>query len=297
MTRRLMHLLAALPLLVLVGCSGTADPEVDAPPTRASGAPSSGAPGSEAPTVTPLPPARYRSSVPDRTVRTPGGYLVNRCVPPSLRRHATTLTTSDGVHLSTLVLGSGTKGVLLSHEQGYYICSFLGLARRLAADGYLVVLPEYRNHGASEGTPDNEHIERDTEAALAELERQGAERVFLGGASCGGTASAVVGARDGVRERLVGLLNMSSPAWCGGLNSPRAVKRITAPSLFVVSPGDMDGAVEEQVRVVHKASAAADKELVIDPSGFHGTDMLGAPGTGPALEQRVLAFIEGTFTD
>lgn len=297
MTRRLLPVLAALALLLLAGCSGAAESGSgdDVRATPSSEAPGSGAPSSEAPVVAPLPPVRYRSTVPARTVRTPEGYAVNRCVPPALRKHATTLTTSDGVRLSALVLGSGTDGVLLSHEQGYYICSFLGLARKLAADGYLVVLPEYRNHGASEGTPDNEHIERDAQAALAELERQGAERFFLGGASCGGTASAVVGAP--LKERLVGLLNMSSPAWCGGLNSPRAVRSITVPSLFVVSPGDMNGAVAKQVRVVHRASAAANKELVIDPSGFHGTDMFGAPDTGPALEQKVLDFIERTFTD
>ncbi|MFB7291626.1 hypothetical protein [Actinacidiphila glaucinigra] len=36
----------------------------------------------------------------------------------------------------------------------------------------------------------------------------------------------------------------------------------------------MNGAVEKQVRGLYAASAAKEKKLVIDPSGFHGTSMI-----------------------
>jgi hypothetical protein len=96
---------------------------------------------SQQPSVEPNPPATYDPGWPESTVRNSEGYLVNRCVPKALRDHAIAMTDSDGVHLSGLVLGSGPNGILLSHEQGYSVCSFLDLGERLAAQGYQVLLP------------------------------------------------------------------------------------------------------------------------------------------------------------
>ncbi|MEQ8143990.1 alpha/beta hydrolase [Streptomyces sp. OP7] len=241
-------------------------------------------------------PVAYKPSWPDRTVRTTRGHLVNRCVPKSLRSKVTTLTTSDGVHLSALVLGEGPDGVLLDHEQGYNICSFVDIGRELAQRGYHVVIPEYRNHGASEESADNEHIDRDARAGLAELRRVGATRVFLAGASCGGTTAAVAGVDTPLR--VTGLLMMSSPARCGGLDAVAAVRnhKLRVPTLLVVSPGDMQGAVERQVREVYAASSARSKELVIDRSGFHGTDMIKQTGAaGTALQNRVITFVTDAY--
>lgn len=218
---------------------------------------------------------------------------MNTCVPKELRDSATVLTTSDGVHLSALELGDGPDGVLLDHEQGYSICSFVGIGQALASAGYHVLIPEYRNHGASEKSADNEHIGRDSDAALAELRRVGARRVFLGGASCGGTTAIV----SGVAQPLpvVGLLIMSSPARCGGVDAVPGVRRIHAPSLFIVSPGDMDGAVEKQVRELYAASGATDRRLVIEPNGYHGTDMIRRGSDGASVRATVLKFIESTY--
>jgi hypothetical protein len=94
---------------------------------------------------------------------------------------------------------------------------------------------------------------------------------------------------------LVGLLVMSSPARCGLMDAVPAVRTITAPSLFIVSPGDMNGAVEEQVRELSAASGSPDKKLVIDDSGYHGTDMFRESEHGDRLEARVLRFVVGTF--
>jgi predicted alpha/beta-hydrolase family hydrolase len=299
MYRAAVRLLLVVALSMLVGCGSAKAGNTAASPRRH---PSTVAPSHGASTrgtdpagtqVTPNPPAIYRPAWPASTVRNKDGYLVDTCVPKRLRRDAIALTDSDGVHLSGLVLGTGTNGVLLSHEQGYSVCSFLDLARKLAARGYQVLLPEYRNHGASQTTPDNDDIDRDARAGLRELERRGAARVFVGGASCGGTTSALV-ARD--VPHLVGVLNMSSPVRCGSLDSIPAFRKIVAPTLFVVSPGDMDGAVESQVKEGYAASAAPNKQLIVNDSGHHGTDMFRLWSGGPALEARVLRFIVAAFT-
>lgn len=236
------------------------------------------------------PPVEYDPAWPDRTVTSSNGHLVNSCVPDELRDKATTLTTSDGVYLSALVLGSGSKGVLLAHEQGYNICSFLDMGTELADNGYLVVIPEYRNHGASQGNQDNEPLDLDADAALSELKRWGAEKVFLAGASCGGTTAIMAGLRQELP--IEGLIILSSPAQCGPLDAIPSVKKITAPSLFVFSPGDYGGSIEKQVRKLYQASGAVEKELIVDESGYHGTDMYHKGEKGDALKSRLIDFIK-----
>lgn len=83
-----------------------------------------------------FPPVQYESAWPVQTVLSEQGYPVNSCVPEELLTHAATLKTSDGKYLYTLVLGSGSDGVLLAHEQGYSICSFLDMGKELAEQGY-----------------------------------------------------------------------------------------------------------------------------------------------------------------
>ncbi|GMK47429.1 hypothetical protein PghCCS26_45590 [Paenibacillus glycanilyticus] len=240
------------------------------------------------------PSVSYETSWPDRTVKTENGYLVNSCVPEELREHATTLKARDNTYLSALVLGSGSDGILLAHEQGYSICSFLEVGTKLADQGYLVVIPEYRSHGASQITENTESIDLDAEAALDELTRQGAKRIFLAGASCGGTTAIIAGARQDLP--IQGLLILSSPAQCGPtLDAIPSVKKIKAPSLFVVSPGDMQGAVEKHVRKLYEASGAEHKELIIDESGFHGTDMFKLDEHGDKLQTKIIKFINAAF--
>ncbi|GIO69412.1 hypothetical protein J21TS3_42330 [Paenibacillus cookii] len=219
---------------------------------------------------------------------------MNSCVPEKLRDQATTWTTSDGVYLSALVLGSGSKGVLLAHEQGYNICSFLDIGTELADSGYLVVIPEYRNHGASQNFPeDNQNIDRDADAALSELKRLGSQKVFLAGASCGGTTAIIAGVRQELPVE--GLIILSSPAQCGPHDAIPSVKKMKAPSLFVFSPGDYGGSIEKEVRKLYQASGATDKELIVDPSGYHGTDMFHRGEQGDALKSKLIDFVKKVF--
>ena len=278
--------------VLISACGGGAAPTPVGASAPGSSAPASSADPTPAPSVTPRPPASYQPAAPGRTARTDAGYLVDTCVPRVLWSQVISLVDVDGTQLSGLVLGTGTKGVLLAHEQGYSICSFLDLGRKLADLGYLVMIPEFRNHGASESVADNEHIDRDVDAALAELHRRGAIQVFLGGASCGGTTATIAGAKD---PSLVGLLIMSSPARCGPLDAVGPIRTIHAPSLFIVSPGDMNGAVEKQVRELYAASGAPDKRLIIDDSGYHGTDLLRRATHRTDLEADILRLIAGCF--
>jgi pimeloyl-ACP methyl ester carboxylesterase len=299
--RRVGILASALAVLtVCLACSAEPSPESSASSasTSASGSPeqptdpeSTGSP-TDPETWATEPPAPYRVAWPPQSTTTKAGFPVDDCVPRRLWSNVLSLTTSDGLHLDAVELGEGANGVLLAHEQGYNICSWLAFGESLAARGYHVLIFEYRNHGASEASPDNEHINRDVRPALRVLREHGATRVLMGGASCGGTSSAIVGADLPV---LTGLMILSSPARCASLDAVPAVRRITAPSIFVVSPGDMNGAVEEQVRELYAASGASDKDLVIDPSGYHGTDLLRMSEGRDRLRQRLLRFVDDAF--
>jgi len=145
--QRVTFLLLALLLITITGCTTTLPTSTNEQPPSPiqTGNPVT----SEVGNVTPPPeatiqpsnsPVDYNPAWPDRTVKSSNGHLVNSCVPEQLRDKATTLI-SDGAYLSALVLGSGDKGVLLAHEQGYNICSFLDMGIELAESGYLVVIP------------------------------------------------------------------------------------------------------------------------------------------------------------
>lgn len=258
----------------------SAEEEIMAPPAEETNIPSN-------------PPVEYKPAWPDMTVTSSSGHMVNSCVPEDLRDKATTLTTSDGVYLSALVLGSGTKGVLLAHEQGYNICSFVDMGVELADHGYLVVIPEYRDHGASQSTGDTQPIDLDADAALSELARLGAERVFLAGASCGGSTAIIAGVRQALP--IEGLMILSSPAQCGSHDAIPGVKEITAPSLFVFSPGDYGGSIEKHVRQLYQSSGAADKTLIVDKSGYHGTDMYHRGEEGEGLRTELISFVKAAL--
>jgi len=137
------------------------------------------------------PPRTDEVAEPDLTAQAPNGLPINKCVPESVRQHTISFRASDGVRISGLVFGSGPKGVVLEHEQGWYICSWLPFAQILAGNGYHVVLLEARGTGASAkvSEADHFHLDRDFLAASQELTRRGATAIVAGGASQGGTAA------------------------------------------------------------------------------------------------------------
>lgn len=236
-------------------------------------------------------PVSYQPAAPEYTVRTPSGYLVNKCVPRRLHRYVTTLTTKDGKHLSALILGKGPDAVYFGHQYGGQICNFLDLAEEFAKRGYRVMLPEFRAHVASEKSDTSSAL--DAKAAFDKLKGLGTKRVFLAGASCGGTTAATQGVASGIP--LAGLALLSSPARCDG-DAVAAVKKIKAPSMFVVEHDDMQGGHERQIRELYEASAASDKRLVAVDGEEHGTLMLYGSKEDDERRAMVVSFIANALT-
>jgi dienelactone hydrolase len=185
--------------------------------------------------------------------------------------HATTVfpRAADGVRLAGVVLGRGTKGVVLAHESRGDLCTWMPFARSLARAGYRVLPFDFRGYGESKS---GNHVDfaTDVVAAGRALRRAGAKDVAYVGASMGGTAVLTASARA---PAPAGVISLSGPAVYGNLDAPAAVsKKADVPLLLVAAKGDTGFAADQQV--VYDAAATSDKQLVL-VSGFdHGVNLL-----------------------
>ena len=198
-----------------------------------------------------------------------------------------TFTTEDGLKLSGSQYGAGSTVVILSAQ-----CSRDGkdawtdIAVRLARNGYTALTYYYRGLGKSQG-PGNQTLSRlDLKAAIAYARSQGAKKLVLAGASCGGTISAKAYAT----EKPDALIVVSSPPTIPELGieiSNYEIEALTAPKLFVGSEGDQFTAPMLQMY----DGSPQPKEKVIYPGNTHGTDLF-ASEHGKDLTEKLMSFIQ-----
>src|SRR5689334_9707747 len=101
--------------LVAVGCSGAATPATSPPASTAQSAASPSArPTAAAPTV---------------------GPIGSACLTNGEQAATVTFSSSSGVPLGGVVLGTGRMGVVLAHEALGNLCEWMPFARHLAATG------------------------------------------------------------------------------------------------------------------------------------------------------------------
>jgi pimeloyl-ACP methyl ester carboxylesterase len=219
------------------------------------------------------------------STRTTAGQAppLDGCVQGPLRAKVVEFDATDGVPLRGVVVGSGSKGIVLSHEFRASLCNWLPLARELAAKGYRVLVYDSRPSSPAAG-----HLERDVLGAERELVRRGVRRVVLGGASAGGTA-AMTAAALVPRSVLAGVVVLSSPRQFGSMDAAAAARRVTAPSFFGV--GTRDTAFVDEMRKLSAASASTQKQLLVVRSSGHGTELLETSWAPASFRARLLAFL------
>lgn len=183
------------------------------------------------------------------------------------------------------VFGSGPTGVILAHMRPADQTSWFPFATLLAATGRFTVLTfDFRGFGDSTGEKEFDRLDTDLAAAYRYMAEQiGATKIFLVGASMGGTASLAVGGRLGA----AGIVSISSPAQFQSLDALGAVGAIAAPKLFVASEDDVPAARSEEQ---FWAGALDPKEQEIYEGDAHGTNLFEGPHRAE-LEQRLIDFL------
>lgn len=206
---------------------------------------------------------------------------------PQAQKVEVTFTTEDGIDINGNIFGSGNRWVILSHMFPTDQTSWFDFAQYLADNGYIVLTYDFRGYGKSGGNQDIPNIDKDLEAALVFVRQHDAEKVFLMGASMGGTVSLIVASRQPVD----GVISFSSPAKMMSLSAINVIKNINTPKLFIASRGDVEEAAN--ARALYQASSEP-KSLSILDGGAHGTYIFDdEPDNAEILKQIVLDFLNG----
>ena len=186
---------------------------------------------------------------------------------------AVTLTTEDGANLDAAILGEGDVGVVLGHQFRSDMCSWVPFAKQLAERGMRALAINFASSS----------LDEDMVAGAHELQRRGAEQIFLVGASMGGTAALVATEEVDV----AGVAALSAPREFAGIDALPAVRELAAPALFLV--GRQDESFARDARRLFRATSSPEKALVTTAGADHGTDLL----QDPKAERALLQFLAG----
>ena len=209
------------------------------------------------------------------------------CGTKAERTKAVVFRAPGGPRLVGLLLGSGKTGVVLSHELRANLCRWLPFARVLAKSGYRVLAFDFHNHGSSGfSNAASAANDKDVAAAGRLLVARGVQKLFVAGASMGGTASIV--AAPQLAPRLAGVISLSGPKQFDGADAAAVASQLAVPSLFVAASDDAPFA--DDARTLYDAVQRPDKQLELVAGSSHGTSLLAGP-TGAHVRALLLAFL------
>lgn len=183
---------------------------------------------------------------------------------------------SDGVLVDGAALGHGKTGVVLAHQSPSSLCGWVSYAKVLGEAGFRVLLIDHRGFGSSPTPADQAksgNYPSDLEGAVDELEREGASKVFLMGASFGGVTSMVAGSRLG--SKIAGVISLSGETSLGSsdLDALAAAPKLRAP--FLILGSRLDGLLlPADARRLLRAAGSQHKRLVLFSGGEHGWDLV-----------------------
>lgn len=230
------------------------------------------------------------------------------------------LRAPDGSRLHAWFLpvpaGTATRGTVLHlHGNAANVSNHLPLVAWLPAQGFNVLMLDYRGFGRSEGRPTLDGVVDDAAAALAHLRTRpdvDAQRLIVFGQSLGGAtalrllARDAAGVRRGVidsafsrystiaREAALGSVVLApaalfvAAALPGADHDPvTALARIRVPLIFV--HGQRDRVIGHSHSEALHAAAAADAQLWLVPDGQHLMALYGGPWRDRLLQAMIAA--------
>lgn len=202
--------------------------------------------------------------------------------PQELGGQHVSFTTSDGITLRGHLYGADATGVILAHMYPADQSDWTDFAQVLAAHGYQALTFDFRGFTESDGPLGTQFADRDLLAAY-QFMRPRVSRIFIAGASLGSEAAILVASR----EKVAGIVCISTPLSFGGLNVEQAIRQVRTPVLFVTSADDP--LVAGQPEILYRA-AEAPKSIEIFPGRAHGTAILFGPHA-TELQNLILRFI------
>jgi alpha-beta hydrolase superfamily lysophospholipase len=198
------------------------------------------------------------------------------------------LETSDGVRLYAVEAGDGPTTVVLAHQGQSNLCDTLEYAKTLLAGRLRILALDFRGNGLSQRPSQNAlALGRDLAAAVERAHTDGAEHVFLIGASMGGAAAV----QNGAGLPVAGIVSLSGTRlWPGfGINKPGA-RALSAPLLYVGSRDDSRAPLHE-ARDVFGRAGSRDKRIVLYPGALHGWQLVEETKPGPRTRALIQSWI------
>jgi hypothetical protein len=178
------------------------------------------------------------------------------------RANGVTMTRSDGDKVDGLIYGSGETAVVYANQLSGDLCQWQANAQTQAKQpGYQAAVFNYSMYSG---------YEYDVLAAVAVVRSRGAKRIFLVGASKGGTG--VLAAAAVAAPPVNGVVDLSGPQSLSGTSAAIVMKTFTTPVLFIV--GDNDEPYLAETRALYAACGAKDKKLIVRNSGAHGVALV-----------------------
>jgi len=226
---------------------------------------------------------KARSAAPAPALKTECGSSYS-----GLEAQPTWLQTSDGVRLYAVEAGSGRTTVVLAHQGQSNLCDTLDYAKTLLAGELRVLAFDFRGNGLSQRPSHNAlALGRDLAAAVKRA-HDGADHVFLIGASMGGAAAV----QNGAGLPLSGIVSLSGTRlWPGfGTNKPGA-RALSAPLLYIGSRDDSRAPLQE-AREVFGQVGSQDKRIVLYPGALHGWQLVEETSPGPRNRALIESWIK-----
>ncbi|HXH82377.1 MAG TPA: alpha/beta fold hydrolase [Candidatus Tectomicrobia bacterium] len=204
--------------------------------------------------------------------------------PPASER--VTFETADGVRIAASFWPADSPSIVVfAHMRGSDRNAWGPAVERALDRGFAALAFDFRGHGeSSDGDADLGKIDLDLEAAVTYARQRGYARVYVVGASMGGTAALAVAAR----QDLAGVVVMSSPEGFEGIDARAALSSVREPLLFIAATGDQP--YRRAVEAMHEA-ALGTKRLVLVPGNDHGTDLLENRQTRDETLDAIMSFL------
>ncbi len=198
-----------------------------------------------------------------------------------------TLTASDGTRVGAFVQGSASTAVVLVHQVNQDHCGWVDEAAALSSR-YRVMSIDLRGYGSSGSAKGAQALNyaADIEAAVVSVRAAGAKKVFIVGASMGG--SAVVVAASKIDPPVDGVVAVSAPTNFKGQNALAAAPKLTVAARFIAAKDD-GSAPSSATRLDAASKKSPDHKAVIFAKGGHGWSLL---RVGSAAENTLITFID-----